>query len=191
VDNDVLLGDVKQLINHTLLSEYDIITPHFEENTLGMFSIFRNTPSVNEIFRLTKRPEGIFNSIIPRAFDEWGGPTEGFYLPYDSTMSGIVHLYHEQLGLRPYKGIEHGHDGYCFFNWNHTCCECHLSQLPNGRQRLEQVCPSDNTRLETLVCHFQYTRRGWKKHCRQMTVDSKKYWHSRANFASISRAKLW
>ena len=162
VDNDLLLGDFRTMISQTLLSEYDIISPNDHIYTMGMHTLYRNTPVVNQLFRLTKDKQKVFNSMIPRFFDEYGGEStrkdRGVWLPYESTTAGIVEHHKDRLGIRWFGGVEHVFDGPCLGLYDGMCCECHLSPLPDGRQRLDKVCVKDNFRTEALLCHFQYTK---------------------------------
>ena len=161
IDNDLILGDFRTMVNQTLLSEYDIISPHQYKFTLGMNTLYRNTPIVNQLFRLTRQPHRVFNYIRPQYFDEYGGDwyatNQGYVMPYENTMAGIVDLHHERLGLRWYGGIEHVFDGACIGFFRGACCECHLSPMPDGRQRLVKECP-DTFHKESLLCHFQFTK---------------------------------
>jgi hypothetical protein len=164
IDSDVVLGDLRKFLSNEMLSQYDILCPLTERYTMGPFTLYRNTPIVNELFRFSRRPlMEIFGTKRFRIFDEKGGisyKTFG-YNDFRSSMSGIVEHNYKQLGLRWHGGdIPNGWDGYCRgYEAGGLCRECLLSRF-SDKQQLSQNCfgYDQNCDPEVAFCHYQYSK---------------------------------
>jgi len=128
-DNDMILGNLTHFLTQDLLEKSDIITPIKDHPTWGPFTMYRNSKLINELFRLSERPlKDVIASKVPLAFDEWGhmAPEElGDF--YKSSISGIVDVHAEKLGLRLMGGNDmEGRleiwDGFC--KEKKRCAEC-------------------------------------------------------------------
>jgi hypothetical protein len=160
LDNDMVLGNVRHFLSRDKLSRYDIISSIAQEYTVGPFMLYRNTPIINELFRLAERPlSEIFDAKEVRVFDEWGGDFAGrnhsAEQQYGSSMAGIVDYHHKRLGIRWLGGIPCVWDGFCMGKIKGTCSECKysghfLTQDCFGKR----PCPP-----RVAFCHFQYSKK--------------------------------
>jgi hypothetical protein len=70
-DNDMILGDVAAFLTPQLLAAYDILS--FKKGHLqGPFTIYRNSPRVNELFRDGGEFKRVFSTTAYLSFDEFG-----------------------------------------------------------------------------------------------------------------------
>ena len=79
-DNDLILGDVAAFLTRERLETHDVLS--FKRGHLqGPFTIYRNTPAVNELFRDGGEYARIFADPRYLSFDEFGmtGLTTGFH----------------------------------------------------------------------------------------------------------------
>lgn len=172
VDNDMVLGNLRQFLNEKMLSKYDIISGINKEYTWGPFTLYRNTDLINHLFQLASRPlEEIFARERIVFFDEWGGGsnrTEGKYY-YNSTMAGIIDMNRKRLGIRWWGGLPVVWDGICKQNLG-PCSECclvrptsvviHRDGENGARQELVEKCLSGPTCTPQAIalCHFQLSK---------------------------------
>jgi len=173
LDNDMILGNARQFFTPEILNNYDIISPLKKKYTWGPFMLYRNTPLINELFRKAERPlSEIFDSYEAQMFDEWGSDMR---IHYNSTMSGLVELYRERLGIR-WKGgdIPIVWDGDCTNRTENFqgCCTCHLhppKPFSTLQERYQHTLLSmgecgfyRGALFPALICHFQYTKDGFE-----------------------------
>lgn len=173
VDNDMILGNVRRILNRIKLNKYDMIASFPDEFTSGPFMLYRNTPVINELFRFAKRPlEEIFATHETRVFDEWGGGTESVRTMatadehnhlYASTMAGIVDLNREHLGLRWFGGIMSVWDGFCRGKKEGKCTQCKLVKTSGGQEDAlyEEFHGKDGMMKQRQVafCHFEFSKK--------------------------------
>ncbi|KAG7355178.1 hypothetical protein IV203_004534 [Nitzschia inconspicua] len=148
VDNDLILGNVRQFLTSDMLSQYDIVSPISHRNVFGPFTVYRNSKIVNEVFRWTKLPlSTIFGTTKTTNFDEWGkmNSHKNLKLNHNSTMDGILDEHAPRLGIRikQSSGII-SWDGVCTTEKN-RCEECvfRRGELTTKRGK------------ERLLCHYQ------------------------------------
>lgn len=65
-DADMIFGDIRHFVTDEVLNKYDRL------GVDGFFSLFRNTPEINSIYRKAGDIKQIFTSQKPFGFDEWG-----------------------------------------------------------------------------------------------------------------------
>lgn len=65
-DADMVFGDIRHFVTDEVLDRYDRL------GVDGFFSLFRNTPAVNAIYRKAGDIQTIFTDQRPFGFDEWG-----------------------------------------------------------------------------------------------------------------------
>lgn len=114
-DNDLILGDVASVVAR-YQSTSDIISGSPDHSTWGPFTLFRNTPAINALFkRATISLDKIFANPRPLCFDEWGSC--GYKRWPGASMAGIVDSNAEALGLRVQRGVgvEAVWDGFCHY----------------------------------------------------------------------------
>jgi len=70
-DIDVIFGDIRKFMSERLLKKYDVISAR-PEFLSGYFSLFRNSPETNTLFKVSKDYEQTFTSIEYKNFDECG-----------------------------------------------------------------------------------------------------------------------
>ena len=63
---DLVFGDVRHFITDDIFERYDRIGVH------GPFTLYRNTPEVNKLYRQIGDIKRIFTEQHPFGFDEWG-----------------------------------------------------------------------------------------------------------------------
>ncbi|ASU33379.1 DUF6625 family protein [Mucilaginibacter xinganensis] len=68
-DLDVIFGDIRGFITNKILDSYEVICVR-EEYITGFFSLFKNIPFVNELFKLSKDHRKVFTSADHYCFDE-------------------------------------------------------------------------------------------------------------------------
>jgi hypothetical protein len=148
VDNDIVLGSVRSFATDDILHDYDVISPIYGRHVFGPFTLYRNTKTVNELFRYTKLSlSTLFASSIVTNFDEWGqeNTNEQLQLNYNWTMDGIINEQASRLGIRTYRLSEViAWDGVCD-DTNRRCQECSFN---NGVLRTKNGKPR-------LLCHYQ------------------------------------
>lgn len=156
VDNDLLLGDVRSFLPESALEHLDVISPlggnrkeKEREMTWGPFTMYRNTDTLNQLFRFA--PDNlmdIFGIGHTWAFDEWGQGGR-----FDSSMTGIVLARSEELGLRL-------SDMYIPFE---NDVECTLVKrgarseiMAKGPCRAEGSSKDSTCLQEVILCHYQF-----------------------------------
>ena len=169
MDNDVIVGNLRQFLTDKVLRQSDIITglPGVPQTghyyTYGAFTLYRNTQTVNELFRLSALPlESILGNRHAMCFDEWGecggGQHDGVPKNHvNASMSGIIFRHAENLGLR-WRGraVPFLQDHYCqkFAQYQGTenCAPCVFRQgtLVSAKPR-----GSPNQPYEVGFCHYQ------------------------------------
>lgn len=65
-DADMIFGDIRKYVTDDILEKYDRL------GVDGYFSLFRNTPEINSIYRKAGDIKLIFTDQKPFGFDEWG-----------------------------------------------------------------------------------------------------------------------
>lgn len=65
-DADMIFGDIRHFVPDEFLDKYDRL------GVDGFFSLFRNTPEINAIYRKAGDIKQIFTNQKPFGFDEWG-----------------------------------------------------------------------------------------------------------------------
>lgn len=65
-DMDMIFGDIRKFITDDILFNYDRI------GVDGFFTLFRNTPEVNSVYKKAGNIKEIFTNQKPFGFDEWG-----------------------------------------------------------------------------------------------------------------------
>ena len=170
MDSDLVVGNLRRFLNEERLLNYDIISGVKTHYTTGPFMLYRNTPVINELFKLARRPlMEIFGVERCRSFDEYGGIFYGLPRGYNpgwndfrSSFGGILEHHHKRLGLRWYGSLRMVWDGHCRgYLEGGMCKECHLKVYPNGKQELYQYCFGSgykNCRPEVFLCHYQYSK---------------------------------
>jgi len=110
VDNDMVVGSIRKFLTDELLASSDILTamPGNELNgelyTYGPFTLYRNNRVNNELFKLSALPlRTIMGTRHAMCFDEWGECGRGMPKHVNASMSGIIHNFRENLGIR-WKG---------------------------------------------------------------------------------------
>ncbi|MBK1896213.1 DUF6625 family protein [Chryseobacterium paridis] len=68
-DVDLMFGNIRAFVTHDMLNEYDVISP-VDKYPAGFFTLYRNTPFINKIFRLSKDFKKIVQSDRHFCFDE-------------------------------------------------------------------------------------------------------------------------
>lgn len=68
-DIDIIYGDIRNFINGRLLNEFEYISLRHDYTT-GCFSLFRNDPSINNLFKNSKDYKKVFSSSKHFCFDE-------------------------------------------------------------------------------------------------------------------------
>jgi hypothetical protein len=165
VDNDMILGNLRHFLSGDRLSQYDVISGINHHRSWGPFTLYRNTPVINELFRLAKRPlEEIFATNALRIFDEWGGGDGLSYdakgPTYESSISGIIEHHGERLGVRWNGFFPFVWDGGCLAESDkENCEECLLIREEPNKQRLVRSC-ADTSRCpeQVALCHFQHSK---------------------------------
>lgn len=166
-DSDMLIGNISRYLNSTLLDNHDVLCGISDPakpwaRTWGPFTVMRNTPLVNELFKQTPGLYRIFNSQTAHFFDEWGGAQREWY---NASMSARVNDMVIAGKLRWYGGFPHGWDGGCIESQHSRCAECHFSYTKNGGNRLwwdrtlvkGVAFPPGTPRVyEVMLCHFQH-----------------------------------
>jgi hypothetical protein len=158
LDNDAVLGDVRQFLGRDRLFCHDVISGIPNAHSWGPFMLYRNTPIINRLFFLAKRPlEEIFATGQYQFFDEWGGgPAEDPKGPhYESTMSGILERFVESFDIRWDGGVPMVWDGDCLSRGLQESCQCSLIREEFNKQTLVQS--FDDT--EVAICHFQHSKK--------------------------------
>ena len=76
-DTDLIFGDIRKFITDSLLDQYDKILAQ------GHFTLYKNTPEVNSIYKNCKEPyyKQVFTFPLNCAFDEYYG-TSGYWAKY-------------------------------------------------------------------------------------------------------------
>jgi len=154
----LILGDFRRFFTRDILNNHDIISGSATLHTLGPFTLFRNTPVINQLYRRSKLPlELILRNPMQMCFDEWGCFKEGFYR---FGMAGIVESNIEKLGIR-WTGIDVIYwDGSCsdLLGRSRPCRECHYFQMDGTQQLFQTHEDSHKVDNEVFFCHFQYTK---------------------------------
>jgi Leucine-rich repeat (LRR) protein len=70
-DIDIIWGDIRKYTTDEILDKYDIFSTR-KEMISGHFSLFKNTPSVNRLFRQSSEFAEVMRQVDCRAFDEEG-----------------------------------------------------------------------------------------------------------------------
>jgi hypothetical protein len=70
-DVDIIWGDIRKYTTEEILDEYDIFSTR-KGRISGHFSLFRNTLSVNQLFRQSSEFAKVMRQVKCRAFDEEG-----------------------------------------------------------------------------------------------------------------------
>ena len=179
MDNDMVLGDFRRFFTRDLLSSHDILTAYTNTYTAGPFTLFRNTPTINTLYRRAQRPlEEIFAVGYPnRCFDEWGC---GHKQNYESTMAGIVESSIAELGLRWFGFGVYYWDGYCTSQKNGVkrrdflpCGECIYRRLPDGGQQLLiTYLGPQQLQSEVAFCHYQWSKETMEESLDTQLVDA-------------------
>jgi hypothetical protein len=151
-DNDIILGDVMPFLEYKI-ANFDILSGCSCSYSFGPFTLYRNTPVINELFKLNL-PEEVFSHRVTW-FDEWG---QGSSYGYNASMSGIIDHNRKRLGIRARKGIGTAlitdlrcRDAEIANKSKPRCGEC--THYRNGT-----LISRDNPRHKDLVvfmCHYQ------------------------------------
>ena len=73
VDNDMLMGDLRKWLTEEVLANNDVFSGIGYPKTSGPFTMYRNTPLVNGLFKHSGMPLAwTFANNIATCFDEWG-----------------------------------------------------------------------------------------------------------------------
>jgi hypothetical protein len=172
-DNDMLLGAVRNLLPPDVLSKRDVVSGLPDHNAWGPFTLYRNSETVNTLFRLSQTPlADIFDTDIPMWFDEWG---QGAWFPegdvrlqqaFNSSIGGILENHYDRLGLEILKdGFAFGYDDKCFidaFDRNNIrpkedairCNECNFQR---------GILTAQDPHEHLLLCHFQFSKKYLEK----------------------------
>ena len=95
-DIDVIFGNIKSFLTDEILSQHDILSVR-HDYLAGWFTLYRNTPEINNMFRLSKDYLKIFTNDKYYNFDEtnlsfqkftWGVP----YKSIDSEVESMTHV---------------------------------------------------------------------------------------------------
>jgi hypothetical protein len=70
-DVDIIWGDIRKYTTEEILDEYDIFSTR-KGRISGHFSLFRNTLSINQLFRQSSEFAEVVQQVACRAFDEEG-----------------------------------------------------------------------------------------------------------------------
>jgi Family of unknown function (DUF6625)/Leucine rich repeat len=70
-DIDIIWGDIRKYTTDEILDKYDIFSTR-QGSISGHFSLFRNTLSINQLFRQSSEFAGVMRQVKCRAFDEEG-----------------------------------------------------------------------------------------------------------------------
>ena len=121
-DNDMILGDVETFITPRLLAAHDVLS--FKKGHLqGPFTIYRNTPAVNNLFREGGEFKRVFSNAAYLSFDEFGPgvfytkvrrPEDVIACPSDNisviafkqALQGRLRVYTQQLGKEDLRHTE-------------------------------------------------------------------------------------
>jgi hypothetical protein len=147
LDKQMILGNLRHFLTPELLAFNDVLCGIDEELPWGPFTMYRNVKVVNDLFLMLSEisvKDGI-NSTTRMFFVESGGASSGMMTTprterFNSSMSGIMENYGDQLGLR-WKGavIPFDWDGRCPSDQRNRkkgrCGECVLTRLPDGSQQ--------------------------------------------------------
>ncbi len=89
-DVDLVFGNIRDFINNELLKTYDIISARHDYLT-GCFALYRNTPKINNMFKLSKDFMHVFTNPKNFCFDEAGTAYQQFFnnVPIDKIVSEI------------------------------------------------------------------------------------------------------
>lgn len=68
-DVDLMFGNIREFITNEMLDKYDVISP-VDKYPAGFFTLYRNIPFINKIFRLSKDFRKIVQSDRHFCFDE-------------------------------------------------------------------------------------------------------------------------
>ena len=161
LDNDLILGNLRHYLTHKRLDRFDVITNLETEYTSGPFTLYRNTPVVNELFRLAKRPlMEIFGTSQVRVFDEWGGSYHSVKQDekYASTMSGIIEHHRKRLGIRWFGGLPSVWDGFCRQKSPGICSQCTLRRRRQQQVLIQDCFGQKPCHAKVAFCHFQYSK---------------------------------
>ena len=156
----MLVGNFTKYITQEMLQNNDIISGDNAQPAWGPLTLFRNTPVVNELFKLC--PEPLERNLLNRGnvfFDEWGN--NNMQKRFNFSMAGIIKNEGPRLGLRvsnfPHQKAIIRDKRECLFKYGNKdenipawCNECiyNKGKLILGRNG-----------HEVLLCHFHASKK--------------------------------
>eukprot|EP00286_Rhodomonas_abbreviata_P025729 CAMPEP_0181307566 /NCGR_PEP_ID=MMETSP1101-20121128/10958_1 /TAXON_ID=46948 /ORGANISM="Rhodomonas abbreviata, Strain Caron Lab Isolate" /LENGTH=461 /DNA_ID=CAMNT_0023413811 /DNA_START=187 /DNA_END=1572 /DNA_ORIENTATION=+ len=164
IDNDLLIGDTRNFLTPQMMSK-DIISGLYHKNTWGPFTIFRNIPKVNLLFRRAPQLCEMLRDTEPWGFDEKFGKD-------GNNMHEIIGkaLQDPSLGLTIHRGVPVGWDGKDYNGYKTCEMKCPPQSNP-GPCKLIRRCRQQKSgakkcwvlgygnigpEMEVILCHFQY-----------------------------------
>jgi ribosomal protein S17E len=95
-DTDIVFGDTSKILTDDLLANYDIISSHSQYMS-GPFSLYRNIPEANNLFKQSKDYQRVIQDDANLSFDEassviahlWEGHN---IFDFETTVESMTHL---------------------------------------------------------------------------------------------------
>jgi len=141
-DNDLIFGDIRSFITEEILDRYDRILSR------GHFSLYRNSPDVNAIYKEASPDyKTVFSSPKNFCYDEWPGTssywrehlTERFY---DTIVYDDIHYLKHHFVTVHKKKLDRGRRNFAYLFDNGKLYRCFEQDGQVGRE-------------ETMYVHFQ------------------------------------
>lgn len=144
-DADMIFGDIRKYVTDDILEKYDRL------GVDGFFSLFRNTPEINSIYRKAGDIKLIFTDQKPFGFDEWGLNHNGTAHYWINNLKDKVWLDKVFDNLAPYH--------YGFFSGTvrklHLCITNVMFSFENGKLFRYGLNNGKVVKDESLYVHVQ------------------------------------
>lgn len=141
-DIDVIYGNIRGFMTDELLQQHDLVAVRHDFLT-GYFTLFRNCPKMNELFRHSKDYEKIFESSRHFCFDETNFSFELFAegIPFNEIHTEVESMTHVVKKLHDQKYIN------AYFNF-------HVIEGNPGRLRWDNGILTYRNRFEVMLYHM-------------------------------------
>jgi hypothetical protein len=172
INTDMFVGDIRKFITPAMLREYDIIPGVGDRNgrdeiaPWGPFTLYRNKPHINQMFRQFADLRGIYNTTETMHIDERGGQT---HTHFESSMAKVIRNQAKVNAIKIWKsGFAIGWDGLCRTDPSlrnaERCSECVLAQQTTHGSLHSSVTWNRSLFVddgkwptyEVMVCSFQF-----------------------------------
>lgn len=171
-DIDLIYGNIRKFISEEMLEKFDVVSS-LEGYTAGHFTIYRNTPKINSLFKANKDYKEIFLSRQYIGFDECFSPKYSITaIIKKETASGRINSQFSRLCKEAYNPAEcanllldkgtltdkkNGRE-YLYFHFSRMKDFCKIEELEKNKFSIgNRLCEKNFPQLKRVSMFYKYS----------------------------------